>query len=290
MATVDDDVNPPHDIQAFTDLDGATGVYNEGEPDGEYTTFWKFYRNGEAYFAQIFKPRPDVNIAERYPKELALRKWQQLKGRITSYTSRDLPFSRMRPPNPASGFVTFSVSIWHADCLATLSRQTPLVTLLDIVGEAQIMEQVSSIQHKNIIQYYGCLKRDGRLAGIVLERHKCTLTDFFMWQMDKDKDKNGTIDSQRFMEELESAILHLHQAGLAHNDLKPSNILLDKDNLPVLIDFGSCRPFGERLMEGGTPGWCNPEKLVMFSDKEHDLFSLDKIREWLTDPDRALDG
>lgn len=150
------------------------------------------------------------------------------------------------------------------------------------------MEQVSSIQHKNIIQYYGCLKRDKRLAGIVLERHECSLTEFFMWQRDKDKDRNGTIDSQRFMEELESAIFHLHQAGLAHNDLKPSNILLDKDNLPVLIDFGSCRPFGGRLMEGGTPGWYNPEKLVMFSDKEHDLFGLDKIREWLADPGRAI--
>lgn len=63
------------------------------------------------------------------------------------------------------------------------------------------------------------------------------------------------------MGELASAVSHLHLAGLAHNDLKPSNILLNKDHMPVLIDFGSCRPFGGRLMQGGTPGWCNSEKV-----------------------------
>ncbi|KAI1781512.1 kinase-like protein [Hypoxylon cercidicola] len=281
MATVNDDVSPPHDIQAFTDLDGATGVPNEGEPDGEYTTFWKFYRNGEAYFAQIFKPRPDVNIAE--VKE-AMRKIPDadIYPEIPEGVSLKEMATNEKPDNEL---------YIKRPSLLTYETSAPRGWIRDVfLGEAQIMEQVSSIQHKNIIRYYGCLKRDRRLAGIILERHKCSLTDFFMWQMDKDKDKNGTIDSQRFMEELESAIFHLHQAGLAHNDLKPSNILLDEDNLPVLIDFGSCRPFGERLMEGGTPGWCNPEKLVMFSDKEHDLFGLDRIREWLDDPDRALHG
>lgn len=150
------------------------------------------------------------------------------------------------------------------------------------------MEQVSRINHKNIVHYYGCQVRDGRLKGIVLENHQCSLFEFFLWEWDKLK--NITLDSQRFMEELESAVSHLHMAGLAHNDLKPSNILLNKDHMPVLIDYGSCRPFGGRLMQGGTPGWSNSEKLVIFSDKEHDLFSLGKIREWLADPDRQMNG
>ncbi|KAI0383883.1 kinase-like protein [Hypomontagnella monticulosa] len=281
MATVVDDVSPPQDIQAFADLDGATGVHKEGESDGTYTTFWKFYRNGEAYFAQIFKPRPEVNIAEvreamqRVPDADIYPEIPEGVN-IKEMTTNGKPDNELYIKRPS---------------LLTYETSDPRGWIRDVfLGEAQIMEQVSSLQHKNIIQYYGCLKRDRRLAGIVLERHKCSLTEFFSLQMDKEENKNGTIDSQRFMEELESAISHLHQAGLAHNDLKPSNILLGKDNSPVLIDFGSCRPFGGRLMEGGTPGWCNPEKLVMFSDKEHDIFGLDRIREWLADPDRALDG
>ncbi|KAI1392903.1 kinase-like protein [Hypoxylon trugodes] len=280
METVDNYVGPPYDIQTFADLDGATGVHNEGEPDGVYTTFWKFYRNGEAYFGQVFKPRPDVNIAE--VKE-AMRRIPDVV--IYPEIPEGVSLKEMATEKPDNELYIKRPS------LLTYETSDSRGWIRDVfLGEAQIMEQVSNIHHKNIIRYHGCLKRDRRLAGIVLGRHKCSLIEFFSWQMDKDQDKNGTIDSQRFMEELESAIFHPHQAGLAHNYLKPSNVLLDKDNLPILIDFGSCRPFGGRLMEGGTPGWCNPEKLVMFSDKEHDLFGLNRIREWLADPNRALNG
>lgn len=148
------------------------------------------------------------------------------------------------------------------------------------------MEQLSRIPHKNIVPYYGCQSRDGRLTGILLRRHEYTLFDYFL----RGLHKSSTLDSERFMAELESAVAHLHAAGFAHNDLKPINILLDGDHMPLLIDFGSCRPFSTQLLEGGTPGWSDSEKLVTVSDKEHDRFSLDRIREWLDDPNRQMRG
>lgn len=63
MATLND-ATPPYDVREFTDLDGATGGEKDGDPNSVYTTFWKYYRNGEAYFAQIFKPRLDIEIDE----------------------------------------------------------------------------------------------------------------------------------------------------------------------------------------------------------------------------------
>ncbi|KAI1169275.1 kinase-like protein [Nemania serpens] len=276
MAAPNSIITPPHDIQEFTDLDGATGAH-EGVPDGIYTTFWKFYSNGEAYFAQIFKPRLDISLAEVrealrrvpdadiYPE---IREAANLKV-VTTTSEPDTELYVKRPS------------------LLTYETSHPLDLVRDVfLGEAEIMEQVSSINHKNIVRYHGCQVRDGRLTGIVLQRHECSLFEYFLWGRDKDV----ALDSRRFMEELESAVSHLHQAGLAHNDLKPSNILLDKEQMPVLIDFGSCRPFGARLMEGGTPGWSNSERLVVSSDKEHDLFSLRRIREWLANPDREMNG
>lgn len=128
---------------------------------------------------------------------------------------------------------------------------------------------------------------DGRLTKIALERHKCSLFEYFLWRWDKDV----ASDSWRFIEELESAVSHFHQPGLAHNDLKPSNILLDKEKMPVLVDYIYCRPFGARLMEGGTPGWSNSERLVVSSDKQYAFFySLTRIQAWLANPDREMNG
>lgn len=50
-------------------------------------------------------------------------------------------------------------------------------------------------------------------------------------------------------------------------------------NSQVLIDFGSCQPFGERLQSLGTRGWY--EELFFTSEKKHDEFSMRKIKEWL---------
>ncbi|KAI1169795.1 kinase-like protein [Nemania sp. FL0916] len=269
----------PNDIQEFTDLDGATGGREESPPNRVYTTFWKFYGDGEAYFAQIFKPRLDIEIDE---VRGAMERVPDADIYPTVPEGVDLKVVMMDDDMRPSGEVYIK-----RPSLLTYEDRDDLGWVRDIfLGEAEIMDQVSSLNHKNIIRYHGCQVRDGRLAGIVLERHECSLYEFFLWGLDK----NAVLDPQRFMAELESAISHLHLAGLAHNDLKPSNILLDKDRMPVLIDFGSCRPFGARLMQGGTPGWSNPERLVMASDKEHDLFGLEKIREWLGDPDRKMNG
>ncbi|KAI1078520.1 kinase-like protein [Whalleya microplaca] len=276
MAT-SNSVGPPfHDIQTFADTTGATEEYKEGPPEVIFSTFWKYYDSGEAYFGQVFKRVPDVTVEE-------------IRGSLQRIPDEDI-----YPEIPVGADLRIATMIDNPKDKVYIKRpslqthedpENDLKWVRDIfLEEAQVLNQVSKTNHKNIIKYHGCLVKDGRLIGIVLERYERNLYEHFC----HGRDKTVTLDVPRFMAELESAVYHLHSEKFAHNDLKPSNIMLDEDNMPVLVDFGSCRPFGGRLLQGGTPGWSDPSKLINRSDKEHDIYSLERIREWLADPNRKL--
>lgn len=114
--------------------------------------------------------------------------------------------------------------------------------------------------------------RRGYITSIVLERLDQNLNEFVSTS------DFQQLDRVKFFESLKSAVEHLHTLGLAHNDINPDNIMV-KNGSPVLIDFDSCQPFGKHLQSLGTEGWY--EKVFYTSEKEHDIYSLGKVQEWL---------
>ena len=73
----------------------------------------------------------------------------------------------------------------------------------------------------------------------------------------------------------------MHALGLIHNDLNPSNIMINGDS-PVTIDFDSCKREGEKLgLKLGTFGWAMEG--VDYATPQNDYFGLSKIREALVE-------
>jgi serine/threonine protein kinase len=70
--------------------------------------------------------------------------------------------------------------------------------------------------------------------------------------------------------------LHSQTPPIIYRDLKPGNIMIDKDGRAMLIDFGIARflPKGGKATMIGSPGYAPPEQYVGRVEARSDLYSL----------------
>lgn len=207
---------------------------------------------------------------------------KQLTVEIARDCLQPLPDEEIYPDFPTTGLTAAP-----DDCSGRYVKRTAWPSYLDFKGttfiprlmlqEAQTMELLAQQPHPNIVGYYGCRVKRGRIAGLVLETFSFSYDIAFAAQR-SDLFK-GLVDKDRIMSGLRSAVSHLHSMGLAHNDINPANIMLKEQGEPVLIDFGSCQPVGQRLMSCGTAGWRQEEFYT--SEIAHDDYSLGILEQWL---------
>lgn len=78
---------------------------------------------------------------------------------------------------------------------------------------------------------------------------------------------------RQFMRKLLTTIKVLHHVEIIHRDIKCSNILLDENYMPILIDYGIASVGGESLFddEYGTPIYMPPEGTTSY---EGDIWAI----------------
>jgi protein-serine/threonine kinase len=64
-----------------------------------------------------------------------------------------------------------------------------------------------------------------------------------------------------YFRQLASAVGYLHERGITHNDIKPANIMISYNDVPVLVDFGFAVKWdvGKRGSFLSNISWGTPE-------------------------------
>ncbi|MDR1403825.1 MAG: serine/threonine protein kinase [Tannerellaceae bacterium] len=99
-----------------------------------------------------------------------------------------------------------------------------------LISEARIM---NTFTHPNIVEVYDAFE-ENNTAYIVMAYIDSTDLDALISRQGRIE----TGDTLKYMIEIASALETVHQHNILHLDISPSNILIDKNNRALLIDFG----------------------------------------------------
>jgi serine/threonine protein kinase len=146
--------------------------------------------------------------------------------------------------------------------------------------------RVAQLRHPNIVEVYAFNGGEhGDLLYLVMPVLRESLRD----KLDREG-RLSIAESIRLVTEIASGLDVAHGTGLVHRDVKPENILLDKDGRALLTDFGIARevPFHRQGSAAqtlaatglpvGTPEYMAPEQLRGGSvDQRADIYALGAV-------------
>ncbi len=143
---------------------------------------------------------------------------------------------------------TVAIKITFVKMLASKDRDS-------FLNEARI---VASLDHPNIVQVYDVGQTpDGDYYSV------SKLIDGSNLATHLKQERPSRVLSLEIVESIARALQHAHTKGLVHRDVKPSNIVLDRNAFPFLTDFGIAMretDLGRSGPSSGTPEYMSPEQ------------------------------
>ena len=140
----------------------------------------------------------------------------------------------------------------------------------------------SALNHPNICTIHDIQEHDGQLFIVMEHVDGQTL-----------RDKRSTLSPKQVLEigaQVADGLAAAHEQGIVHRDIKPENIMIRKDGIVQIMDFGLAKLHGATRLtkEGstiGTAGYMSPEQVQgLDTDHRSDIFSLGVVLyELLTD-------
>jgi serine/threonine-protein kinase len=163
-----------------------------------------------------------------------------------------------------------------------------LASAADLARFRAEAESAARLEHPNIVPVYEVGECDGQAYFSMKCVEGTTLGRLAA------KGPLPPREAARYMIAICRAIDFAHRHGILHRDLKPSNVLIDRDDRPMITDFGlakrvegtkptGCNPWASLTQTGaivGTPNYMSPEQAAGSRGKlspASDVYSLGTI-------------
>ncbi len=128
-------------------------------------------------------------------------------------------------------------------------------------NERQIL---ATLDHPNIARLFDGSTTDDGIPYLVMELIEGERIDQYC-----DEQKLSITQRLQLFRQVCAAVQYAHQRLVIHRDIKPSNVLVTKEGIPKLLDFGIAKIFDPTAADGGettigrpmTPEYASPEQI-----------------------------
>lgn len=147
---------------------------------------------------------------------------------------------------------------------ATPVQQQPAAAERNVIRQADIWlreyQAHNNLAHSSIVRLYG---GDARYLSLYMEHTDARdLAARGAWRVPStDYFAGDRSDALHILRDVAGGLAYVHAQGLAHNDVKPGNILYSRERGAVLCDFGLSARVGDgrTVTHAGTPYYIPPE-------------------------------
>ncbi len=140
---------------------------------------------------------------------------------------------------------------------------------------------IAQLRHPNIVQVYDFdFEPTKELYYMVMEYIDGLTLRARLMQLNLQGEQFAVPEAMRITKDMANALAYAHTRNMIHRDIKPGNIIIDKEGRVVLTDFGIARIVSGPHMTAsgtmiGTPAYMSPEQgLGQPGDHRSDIYSL----------------
>lgn len=127
---------------------------------------------------------------------------------------------------------------------------------------------LSKLHHKNIVKVLDVFSENGTVYYVMEHVQGISLDKYIKQQLFEED------EAIRIIGEIGDALAYLHDNMINHLDVKPANIILRNDRVPILIDFGISRHFDAT----GKPTTYSPTAATRgYAPPEQELGQIDRF-------------